>query len=193
MAAFPPVKPSQLIRTRGCMRTGRVFLQSLFFQRQGPRPPVLPPEERGASRVHEPDAAAIPAAALSPPAAVRGDRALGIPCPGGDSRRPPRLERGNPFSAGQTSLLHLGTEAAALEQNSIISLFLFVCSFKRIFRTALCQKSSLLFLFPSSLRFLLFRYCKRISRAGPVLSARAFETPLVLGRTRESQETKMQN
>lgn len=142
MAAAPPVKPSQLIRTRGCMRTGRVFLQSLFFQRQGPRPPVLPPEERGASRAHEPDAAAIPAAALSPPAAVRGDRALGIPCRGGDSRRPPRLERGDPFSAGQTSLLHLGTEAAALEQNSIISLF--VCSFKRIFRTALLSK-----IFPS--------------------------------------------
>lgn len=61
------------------MRTGRVFLQSLFFQRQGPRPPVLPPEERGTSRALELDTAALPAALLSPPAAVRGDRALGIP------------------------------------------------------------------------------------------------------------------
>lgn len=174
------------------MRTGRVFLQSLFFQRQGPRPPVPPPEERGARRAHAPNTAASPAGPPPPPGVCRGC-APGVLWRGGDRRQPLRLEHGDPFSAGQASLLHLETEAAALEQNSIISLFLFVCSFKRIFRTALCQKSSLLFLFPSSLRFLLFRYCKRISRAGPVLSACAFETPLVLGRTREPQEAKMQN
>lgn len=166
------------------MRTGRVFLQSLFFQRQGPRPPVLPPEERGASRVHEPEHCRLTRRCVQ---RLRPGR----PLSGSWRRRPPRLEHGDPFSAGRTSLLHLGTEAAALEQNSIISLF--VCSFKRIFRTALCPKSSLLFSFPSSLRFLLSRYRKRISRAGPVLSACAFETPLVLGRTRESQETKMQS
>lgn len=51
----PPTAPLRALRepggrprshhsssARGCMRTGRVFLQSLFFQRRGPRSPVLP-------------------------------------------------------------------------------------------------------------------------------------------------------
>lgn len=42
---------------------------------------------------------------------------------------PRRLTTHSDPLAEQTSLFHLGTEAAALEQNSIISLFLFVCLF----------------------------------------------------------------
>lgn len=60
-AAAPPAKPSQLSCTRGRTRTGRVFLQSLFFQRPGPRPPVLPPDRRGAGARPGPPAGRRPA------------------------------------------------------------------------------------------------------------------------------------
>lgn len=106
------------------------------------------------------------------------------------SRAPPRASppRGDPrlraagysapCAAGRTSLLRPGTEAAASEQNSIISLFLFpfVCSFKRIFRTALCRKSSLLFI-PQLTEVFTFQTSRPTSRAGHFLSARAFRNP----------------
>lgn len=47
----PPGKPSRLICARGCVRTAGVFLQSLFFQRQGPRSSCCCQGEQGRCRV----------------------------------------------------------------------------------------------------------------------------------------------
>lgn len=87
-------------------------------------------------------------------------RPRGVICRGDDRRRVPTsrhascLPTATPSQFGKRRSFHFGTEAAALEQNTALFhfffffFFLFVCSFKRIFRTALCQNSSLLFLFP---------------------------------------------